>query len=183
MHFESIDPGRLPQRPQFGLRALLAAMAAIALVFALMKALGGVWGAAAGWFAILIAAHIAANAWGSKRMGQRHRSRRPSHVARQPPVPVSAPVLPLSGKGSVGRVMTFVTVACALTGGIVGSYLLLAANWNTLGLGGMLVGWFSTSVIGGFLGFLTSSFVTISARAIGQAASDSQGPQATKASQ
>ena len=56
-----------PSRPwQFGLRTLLLGTAVCGAMLAVISAAGPLWSVVLAWFAILVAAHVAANAWGSK---------------------------------------------------------------------------------------------------------------------
>src|SRR5690349_7963308 len=55
-----------PPPVQFKLKSLLVALTLIALVFAVVGRVSFVWGAALVWMALLIAAHVAANAMGTR---------------------------------------------------------------------------------------------------------------------
>ena len=65
-----------PTRFQFGMRAMLLWVAALAALFAVLGKVEPVWQVVIVWFVVLAAAHVVANAWGS-RFGGRPRHAEP----------------------------------------------------------------------------------------------------------
>src|SRR5688572_153578 len=55
-----------PPLPQFGLRSLLLAMSFLSVLFALMTTVVGRWAMILVWLVVLVAAHVWANAWGTR---------------------------------------------------------------------------------------------------------------------
>jgi hypothetical protein len=65
----------------------------------------------------------------------------------------------------------------ALVGGALGSGLLWIVGWGRMDYGSLLIAGISASVIGGFLGFLASSFLEVSLRAWSDALRGTKGCQ------
>ena len=170
-----------PAGLQFGLRTLFVAVTLCAALFAVMSVLGAVVSVALGWFLLLIAAHVAGNAWGTRIRDRRgsagdidERNGPPSNRMQRLQF---APLSSLRERTGIGRVMLAASSIGAALGGVLGTYVLCQVNWNRLcaahGLGGSLfaivLGGVSTAIIGGFLGFLTSSFLEVGLQALRQA--------------
>ena len=156
---------------QFSMRHLLAATAAAAAFMAVLARLGTISGIAAAWLAVLVAGHVLATAWGTAA------KRRASRLAVAGPEPHRAaatqvqyaPPTRLRESTRLSRVVPIVCAAGALLGSVVGALLLVRANWDRLTFSSMLVGAASCAVIGGFVAFLASSFVTVASAAARQA--------------
>ena len=167
-----------PPLPQFGLRSLLLMMSALSVLFALMTTVVGRWAIVLAWFVVLAAAHVWANAWGTRTRRNLpptfdkgdEADRRPRRGA--PPDAAFAPVTRLGRHSSIGRVMLFTTSAGAVVGAGVGSWLLWEGHPGPVGWVGLIVGGVSSSAVGGLLGFLTSSFLNVALLAIGEASRD-----------
>jgi hypothetical protein len=167
---------RLPRLPQFSLRTLFVVVTICGGVFAIMSVIGALWSTALAWLLVLIAAHVAGNAWGTRA---RIRPRPVDEVvkglsladrARQLP---NGPVTPLRGQYRIGRLMLAVSGLGVAIGTVAGGYLLFLANWDALRAAqwpprlmvGIALGGASAGVIGGFLGFLASSFLQVTGSA------------------
>lgn len=165
-----------PYRPwQFGLRTLFIAMAVCGAGLAVISVAGTLWSVALIWFGVLIMAHVAANAWGSKIPSSRE-ARLTEDAS--PSVGVThAAVLESCGRAtrlreqvSVRRTMIIAGSIGGLLGGIAGASALMASGIGIANLAGLAVGTLSSCVIGGLLGFLTSTFVQITTGAVREAA-------------
>src|SRR5688572_25880152 len=111
---ERRDPG--PPPIQFRLKTLLAATAALSVVFAIAGRISSVWLAALVWFLLLAAAHVAASAMGTRASAHapsRYRigADRPTNIASGDPRDACAPTTRLGGSGSLGSVTWIVTIA------------------------------------------------------------------------
>ncbi len=162
---------------QFGLRTLFLGVTAMCALLALMGAAGGFWSVMITWFLILVAIHVSANAWGTKAAGGDH----PRVEDDDPPPRIprggmtasarSMPTAHLRERTPIGKPMLVITAIGALAGGTLGTAALAAEYWARSGLAAMSVGGLSSAVLGGFVGFLASSFVDAGARAWSEATS------------
>lgn len=176
--FPSHDDASIVRTPfQFRLRTLLLAVALFSALFAVMDIVGALWSVVLVWFLLLVGAHVAANAWGTKvgRRGQADRLQEdtdqrpsdPSNAAvrrclRVPPMTSSR----LRQSTRLGRTMYVISGVGALIGAAVGTALLAVICLRHVGLAGLLVGGISSAVLGGFFGFLTSSFISVAGPAL-----------------
>jgi hypothetical protein len=176
-----------PQRPfQFGLRAMFIGVAVVSVVFAVMGAVGPAGSAFLAWFLLLLTAHVMGNAWGSKKTHQRVEDdgdlcgalaqlqgtagsdRMSSDLAHR----LNA------GRGTrlrESKHLGWPMIASAAGGVIIGGALgatLLSLSLGPAGLTGVIVGSLSSAVVGGFLGFLTSSFLGVALNAWQEAAGE-----------
>ena len=161
---ESGDVGPLPI--QFRLKGLLGAIAVASLLFALMMRLSIVWGVAVGWAALLIAAHVAANAFGTH--ATEHAPRR--RLAGQAKAPVDprqavAPTTTLGGSKQMGISLIVMVVAGAIVGAVVGTPVIWRHNEGRLGIDAVVLACIASAVIGAFLFFLAGSCVKVATRA------------------
>jgi hypothetical protein len=171
------DSGRpSPSRPwQFGLRTLLLAMAVCGAMFAFMSVAGPLWSVVLVWFALLIVAHVAANAWGAKIPSSREArltddGSPPIQITRAAVQQSCGRATRLREQVSVRRTMIIAGGIGGLLGGIGGASALIAVGIGIAHLAGLAVGTISSCVIGGLLGFLTSTFVQITTSAVREAA-------------
>jgi hypothetical protein len=171
-------PSRLsePVLPfQFRLRTMFVLVAAACGLFAVMQVVGAVWSAILVWFLILIVAHVTANFWGTRvapAAGQfRPLEQELDHERLQREgVGVSATgAVRLSESSLPGWPMYVVTIIGAVVGGCIGGTALVLLSFERAGYTGVVVGTVSASVVGGFLGFLTSTFAEIGLRAWNEA--------------
>lgn len=178
---------------QFSLRTLLLATAAVAVLVVVCQRVGPMWGASIIWFLVLVAAHVAANARGTRqtRRGQLdlNGSGDPSisdaaihqdELSREHSAGVrhnadasrhAAPVTRLGiCYGPAGRVLLCVITIGSALGAIVGTVgLVFLTNADTSGI---LLGVVSAAVLGGILGFACGSFVLVMSRAVHEAVQD-----------
>lgn len=160
-------------RFQFSLRTLMLGMALLSVLFAGISAIGPGWSILIGWCVALIAVHIAGNAWGTRnkaRTAEPHPDDAISLRPRTAPAAAFAPTTRLSDNTGPG--MWMLTLAClgAAAGGAVGSYLLWKPHSVPTFYVGYVVGVASASIVGGFLGYLTGSFLEIALKAWREAA-------------
>ena len=172
-----------PRPFQFGLRTMLIAVAACGVLFAIMQQVGLVWSVAIGWFLMLAAAHVAANACGSRsRRAPGERSSgggaslndsdaRPNSSGTSAEL-AFAPATRLRQSTRLGRAMFAVTGVGAIVGSTGGVTLLTLVNWGRIGASGIIVGGISCAILGALLGFLTSTFLGVSLRALREAAGE-----------
>lgn len=152
-------PEQPTRRFQFGMQGLLYFMAAISVVFAVFTAIGPVWGVLLGWCMLLVAAHVFANVWCSRphrtASNQPHEdfslaSPRGERVAQR------TPATRLSRPLHVCNLMHLVPLILALAGATLGVCYIVVATDAKAGIGGLLLGGISASIIGGLCGFLCS---------------------------
>lgn len=164
---------------QFGLRAMFAGVALLSVLFTIMGIVGPVWSTFLVWFLLLAAAHVSGNVWGTRKT-----LRRIDHVSRHldlcgPPCaeteavdrPAACARLSGSNRGTrlrestrLGWPMIVTTAIGTMVGGALGATLLglsLGASSYT----GVVLGSLSSAVVGGFLGFLASSFLAVALNA------------------
>jgi hypothetical protein len=180
------EPSRRPF--QFGLGTMLIAVAACGVLIAIMQQVGPVWSLAIGWFLMLAAAHVTANAYGTRaRRAARQSSSGNASTENPPPSaeaedrPVAsatdkqltfAPATRLRQSARLGRPMLALTGVGAIVGSSGGVTLLALVNWERIGVSGIIVGGISCAVLGALLGFLTSTFLGVSLRALREAAGE-----------
>lgn len=169
-------PSRLSNAPvQFRLRSMLIFVAAVPalvpLMLSLVQFVGAAWTAVLIWFLILVVAHVTANFWGTRVAPN---AGRVSHVQDEPgecrsadrllaTPPVGA--VRLSESARPGWPMFVVTGAGSVIGGLIGGVALTLLSFERAGYTGIIVGTISAAIVGGFLGFLTSTFAEIALRA------------------
>jgi hypothetical protein len=167
-----------PLWPQFTLRTLLFGVALCGVLVAIMDELGPIGSLALAWFLFLGMVHTVANYWGHSL---RHQHRRvnpddgpPAYaVSREQSGKVaSAPATHLQTNIRLGKRMVAASAAGAMLGGMAGTTAFWLLLRDTAGYTGVLLAAISTAVIGGFLGFLASSFLAVFFEAWNQAAGD-----------
>lgn len=162
-------PGLKP--PQFSLRTLLIAVTLCGGLFAVMLAIGAMWSAILGLFLILVAAHVIGNALGTTLRDQSDRSlpleSPPRGVA--PPSPNVEPGKQLTQKIALAEITRTMTIVGFIVGALLGAAAMLVVMWEHINWGGLALGVCSAGVLGGFAGFLGSSFVTIARGALREA--------------
>jgi hypothetical protein len=145
-------------------------------LFAVMQFIGAVWSAILLWFLVLVLAHVTANFWGTRiapgatehgldeEGTDRSHNGQGEHVAN-----AAIGAVRLSESVRPGWPMFVVTAAGALIGGTLGGVSLSLLSLEQAGYTGVMVGTLSAAVVGGFLGFLTSTFSQIALRAWNEA--------------
>lgn len=153
-------------------------MAAASGLFAVMHFVGAVWSAILVWFLVLVLAHVTANFWGTRiapgetqhsldEEGRNNRALQDGRDGRTSSAVVGA--VRLSESARPGWPMFVVTAAGALIGGTLGGVSLFLLSLDQAGYTGVMVGTLSAAIVGGFLGFLTSTFAQIALRAWNEA--------------
>lgn len=162
------------QRPiQFSLRTGLLSVAGMCAVLALIAQTQPGVAMSVLWLAALVAAHIAGNVWGHRET----LARRIHRESDDPPVPARRdvawdqlpPATRLRRQAPLGKSMSLVTFACAAIGGVVGTALLTLGKLGKTGWEGVALGGASATILGGFVGFLASSFLQIAGAAFKEA--------------
>lgn len=178
------DAKAAPRPFQFGLRTLFVATACFSALFAVMSFIGAVWSTILVWFLLLVLLHVVGNAWGS------HRWRRDGQDASEmteegPPwrsgPPAEAPATRLRESTRLGWTMLAVTISGALLGGGLGAGSLACLGSAKIGYVAIAVGGISSAILGGFFGFLASSFVEVAGQAWREAVNGRPAPQACEA--
>jgi hypothetical protein len=167
--------------PQYSLRTLLLGMAVMSVIMGLGAAFGLRWSVIAGWFAAMIAIHMAANAWGTRSAARKRDPAEdvPRGVYRRGDTTV-ATALPAPRLGRSrwpGWGMVVASGLGASLGALAGAWLLWSprAGWNVwVGYG---LGVSSAAVVGGFLAYLASSFLAISLGAWSEASQSLPEPE------
>jgi hypothetical protein len=142
------------------------------ILFALMREVGPLASTALCLFLLLVVLHVAGNALGTAlrdASSQEHalvHERAPFAETRAAPRTPSAPGR-LRERTSLGRAVVILTALGAVLGGSLSS--LAYAYWTDVHAGGLIVGSISAAIVGGFLGFSTSSFLRMIFRAWRQA--------------
>lgn len=165
--------GFAERRWQFSLRTLMLWMALACGLFAILSRVGPLWSAAIIWFLILVAGHVLGAVWGShaKRMKTSPEICENDSLALPSVLPVRfARATRLREKSPLGWIMPTVTGVAALLGATAGGFVLIALHVGKINFAGLAMGIVSAAILGGFFGFLTSSFVEVSARAFREAA-------------
>lgn len=173
------DPAqhRTIEAPRFTLRTLLAIVTLLSGFFALLGVLGTTYSVILIWSLLLVAAHVAANAWGTRqrRLDAAAGARDRDATGQGSLVGVAAiqaalvPATRLRERMGIDRYMIAVTCLGAFAGGIIGGMFFERQYWQTAGFEAILFGAFSSAVLGGFLGFLVSSFLRVALKALHEA--------------
>lgn len=162
---DDVRPGLRP--PQFGLRTMLAFVAIVCALLAVSRLVEGYTMLVIVFFLLSIAAHVAGNAIGTRlrdnenRPGGRSTAANDAADAEVLTTAHFAPTTKLSRNQALGLTVIVCVGVGVVVGGAVGGWLLAwavgeKATWANMSLG---IGAFG--VIGGFLGFLTSSFLKV----------------------
>ena len=171
-----MSPRPLLKPPQFRLRTLMLAFAALGVLFALANSLSPY--AIFGLILLLLAivAHVAGNSIGTqlRKIGD-FPSEEEARASRKPEKIVFAPASRLSQKTSLGWTVLVVVFFSAMIGAVFGGLLF----WHVLGAratwANLSLGIFAFTVIGAFLGFLSGSFLQVILTAQREAAREPNG--------
>ena len=175
------DGGHKP--PQYRLVTLFWSVGLFCGLLAAMKVVSPITAFALSLLLLAIVAHVAGNAIGSRlrdsgtRLTAVQRPEHGSHSAREngPEERDFAPTTQLRDRVSLGRTMIVVTSAGAVFGACAGGSLLAWVNWDQLTTASLMLGAGAFAVIGGFAGFLCSSFCAVFGGALIQAQRDARG--------
>ena len=164
--------------PQFRLSTLFLGMTALSVLFAAMTWVGPLAALGLVLLALSIVAHVAGNAIGTRlrENGSRPLAGEiggPEFLKRKPGSPVAAgdcaPATRLGGRHPLGWLIVVVTVAAFLLGGISGGAFQAWLCWEKSTVVSILCGAAASGALGGFGGFLVSSFFRELFRAHAQA--------------
>lgn len=177
----------LHRPPQFRLRTLLLIVTLLACLAAGMASLGPAGAAVLAWVALLIAAHVFGNAWGTRARQASDRQRAMETATGRAAEPATAPAsaVPRPAVGStrlgarhrLGWPMPVLTAVGAVTLGAAGSVALALTPHEKMSWLAVAVGGVSSAVVGGFLGYLCGSFLATSTRAWNEAARHAAAPR------
>ncbi|MBS0210442.1 MAG: hypothetical protein JSS27_15980 [Planctomycetes bacterium] len=158
------------------LRNWLTLLEVLSVGWLVLHLLGAVWATLLLWSALLVAAHVAGNAFGT-RLKDRHE--RSSDDGPQPSATAGIRFAPVTRLGSRRPLGWSVLLGVGL-GATLGATAGLLALWllyeDALGYGGLVVGGASATALGGLLGFLSSTFLNTTLRALGEASAMSRVP-------
>jgi MFS family permease len=183
--FTEHDPAqhRPIEAPRFSLRTLLLVVTLLSILFAVMSALDQIYSVILVWALLLVAAHVAANAWGT-RQRRLDEAAGPADgaaahlVQRTGAATIHAALAPATRLGErmrIDRYMIAVTCLGACAGGIAGGMILERQYWQTASLAAIVFGACSSAVLGGFFGFLVSSFLRVALKALHEATREPSG--------
>ena len=154
--------------PRFTLRTLLLVVTALGCLFGVMAALGSSWSILILLFGCLVAGHVIGNSLGTRlRDGapRYEKLARASFDAR-----IAAQHAPATQGGGLSRRVRLSRITLVMTfgGASAGAFLGgtgLAAIYTEAGAAAVALGVVSSAVLGGFVGFLTSSFLSVTLKA------------------
>ena len=154
--------------PRFGLASLMGAMALLAILFSAARVVNPLAFFCLLLFCLTLFAHVAGNALGTRlRKIGNHSQDDPDHPngSRLKNEPIAdnkfAPAPKLSYRASLGRSMRFCTLSGAALGAVFGGCFLTWENWQLVTIPRILIAATASSVLGGFAGFLASSFLQV----------------------
>ena len=157
-------------------------VAAIAAVCAAMSAAGPVGAFALVMLILAVVCHVAGNAIGTRlrELGDHPSVREPAAYVphRRLEVTDFAPATRLCERTRLSLVMIIFSVAGAVLVGLPGGAALIWLVWSHANLPTAIVAVLSCSVLGGFLGFMASSFTQTAAAAWWQARCEARRGQA-----
>ena len=171
MSHETLEPVDRPDAlgpPRFTLRTMLLVVTALGCLFGVMAALGSSWSIIILLFGCLVAGHVIGNSLGTRLRDGAPRYEKLSLAAFDARVgPAHSPAAQgggLSRRIRLSRVTLVMTFGGASAGAFLGGTG-LAAIYPEAGASAVALGVVSSAVLGGFVGFLTSSFLSVTLRA------------------
>jgi hypothetical protein len=171
MSHDTLEPVDRPNAlgpPRFTLRTMLLAMTALGCLFGVMTALGSLWSIAILFFGCLVAGHVIGNSVGTRLRDGAPRQERFSSAPFGERVGAAYSSAPLgsglSRRGRLSRTTLVMTFCGASAGAFLGGTG-LAAIYPEAGAPAVALGVVSSAVLGGFVGFLTSSFLSVTLKA------------------
>ena len=176
--YEPPAPLRLPQ---FGLRTMFLAVAALGLLFALMGLIGPLASSALVLLLAMVGLHVAGNVVGTTLRDNApvdptdHVEKRPATIALPVQIERDLPPPRLSQSTGVSRMNRLFAGMGAVAGGAVGAAALECST--AISVAGVIVGYVSAAVLGAFFGFLLGCFLEMALSAWWQAASETESLQ------
>ncbi|MGE0536933.1 MAG: hypothetical protein AB7O68_18320 [Pirellulales bacterium] len=149
-------------RPQFSLRSLLVAISLVSGIFGLLSVLPPVWSFMAIWVALLVFAHVAANAWGKRTFGPGASRPGDSGPAPATPRPLAMPAgsapnsIRLRRQATLERSRYVATLVAAGVGGLTGCVVLALIHIHQASVAACAVWTGASAVICGIGGFIGS---------------------------
>ena len=164
----TVDNPRAVGPPRFTLRTMLLAVTALGCLFGVMSVLGTVWSVAILLFGCLVAGHVLGNSLGTRLRDGAPKRSGVSHAPRDARF-TATHRSSIEGSGLSRRTrLSRITLVMAFGGGAAGAFLGgtgLAAIYPDAGAPAVALGVVSSAVLGGFMGFLTSSFLSVTLKA------------------
>jgi hypothetical protein len=170
------DTNAGPPPLQFRLKTLFVVLSLLSVLFAVLTRVSLVWRVAVVWFALLVAAHVVANA-----MGTHAAASAPMRLprTRDDEMPGAdgdlraafAPTTQLGSRAQFGIRFGAIVLIGAAIGCAVGTALVTLHNAGRLGWPALALAACSSAGIGAFLTFLAAGCAKVAARAMRQAAS------------
>lgn len=158
--------------PQFRLRTLMLGVTGCCVLFGLMREIGPLASVGLCFFLLLVFLHGAGNAIGTSLRDEASRDNETSEVSPRPAAPAALQIANspsrLRERTPLGWSVFVLTALGAALGGSLSS--LAYAYWTDVNSAGLIVGAVSSAILGGFFGFLSSSFLKMIFRAWRQAA-------------
>jgi len=159
--------------PQFSLISLLVAITAVSIIFASYQLLGAAAAFILALLTVAVAAHVIGNSLGTRLRDIGNASKQVAHAGVKQRGDVSesdlAPVTRLHHVASLGRPLVVCTGIGAVAGLISGLLLFVWANWEQASWSASSLGVAAFIFLGGFFGFLLSSFLQVGMDALVQA--------------
>jgi len=160
-------PGLRP--PRFHLSTLLWLVAFLCAVFTMMGMVGPYGVFALILLVLSVFAHVAGNAIGTRlrENGDFPISSDGKPIPmdpnrfRKPHEPEYAPITLLGRQVSLGLIVFVITISGVVVGAVGGGSFLTIVNWQRVTVPAMLFAALFSSILGGFAGFVTSSFVKV----------------------
>ena len=168
--------------PQFGLAALLWSIAALSVLFAMLTVLSIKGSVLVCWFLCLVVFHVTAASLGTRlsekttrQLQSEPRAAKAADAALNPAAELRkrrmSPAARLQSSTPVGILTVVIAAVGALAGGMFGAIAL--SYWGSVTAPGLVVGALSSGLLGAIFGGLAASFLTISTKAIREAARES----------
>jgi hypothetical protein len=184
------DPDATLKPPQFTLRTLLILMAVVAVLLGVMSAVGSMWSLGVLFVLLLVAGHVAGNSLGTKlRSGAPTREAAVQRTPTQPPGamrPRATGATPLAMPRRLREPtrLHWINIVLAAAGAAAGSYYggsALVASYPDAPTSAFVLAYVSSGVLGGFAGFVVSSFLSVTRQALSEAHAGSDRHQPRKA--
>ena len=166
MATQPLTSGPIDHRPpQFSLRALLWLTALCSALFATMVAVGVVWSLMLLMVVGLIVAHVLGNAIGTRLRdddaGRSNQSLPPGAQPQPRSVSTAKAAQELRERKPLGQLLLVFIAAGALSGAMLGRFVLIHSQWLPLPTSDAILGIGSCAVLGAIAGFMASSFFKV----------------------
>jgi hypothetical protein len=165
-------PGLSP--PRYSLRTLLVVVTLCGCLFGVMATVGMFYSAMLALFLSLVGAHVVGNSLGTKLRDQTTqqidaaRAARPPAPAMSLPRDLANPPRRLTERARLHRITLVMGIGGAMLGGELGG-VGLSATYPEAPISAVALGVVSSATLGAFVGFLTSSFLSVVRQALAEA--------------